>query len=125
MNHTRYGWPSSNTSTVEVDLVGHSWFFRREWLTKFWNDLPPVSGFDFMGEDMHLSFAVQRYLGISTYVPPHPTDDREMWGSTMPQRGVDVNAISMTGKASRMNYALKRLFELNWSILDDKKDRTQ
>lgn len=125
MNHTRYGWPSSNTSTVEVDLVGHSWFFKRDWLTLYWNDLPPVSGFDFMGEDMHLSFAVQRYLGISTYVPPHPPDSLEMWGSTMPQRGVDLNAISMTGKASRMNFALKRLFDLKWNTLKERHSLSQ
>ena len=125
MSHTRYGWPSANPSTVQVDLVGHSWFFKRDWLSSYWKDLPPVSGFDFMGEDMHISYAVQRYLGIATFVPPHPPDNQEIWGSTMPQRGVDLNAISMTGKASKMNYALKRLFDLGWTTIADNNNHLQ
>ena len=112
MDHQRYGWPSANTETVEVDLVGHSWFFLRDWLSFYWRDLPPVSGFSFMGEDMHLSFAVQKYLKLNTFVPPHPKDDEELWGSLYPSKGCDENAISMTGKASRMDFAVTRLLKL-------------
>jgi hypothetical protein len=116
MKHTRIGWPSPNISRQEVDLVGHSWFFKRQWLSSFWRDLPPVSGFDFMGEDMHMSYAIQQYLGLPTYVPPHPTDDRSLWGSVASQRGIDEHAISMTGKASRMDFAVKRLLDLGWKL---------
>src|SRR5690606_35792088 len=28
---TRYGWANPNETIVEVDIVGHCWFFRREW----------------------------------------------------------------------------------------------
>ena len=122
MNHIRYGWPSPSDKTHEVDLVGHSWFFKREWLSVYWNDLPPVSGFDFMGEDMHLSYAVQKYLDLKTFVPPHPISDKELWGSTRPERGQDFNAISMTGKASKMNYAISRLFKMGWRLIKESKE---
>jgi hypothetical protein len=116
MNHQRLGWPSPNSEIEEVDLVGHSWFFKRDWLSSYWRDLPPATGFDFMGEDMHMSFAIQKYLGLSTYVPPHPLDDRSLWGSIASQRGVDEHAISMTGKASRMDFAVNRLINLGWKL---------
>ena len=116
MNHTRYGWPNPNEETKQVDLVGHSWFFKRKWLEHYWNDLPPTSGYDFMGEDMHMSYAIQKHLGLGTYVPPHPPTDKELWGSLKPERGVDQFAISISGKATRMNFAIKRLFKLGWRL---------
>ena len=116
MNHRRFGWPSPNVETEEVDLVGHSWFFKREWLPFYWRDLPPAHGYDFMGEDMHMSFAIQKYLKLPTLVPPHPSDNHSLWGSIASSRGVDSHAISMTGKASRMDYAVKRLVDLGWRL---------
>jgi hypothetical protein len=116
MNHQRIGWPAPNADIELVDLVGHSWFFKREWLSSYWRDLPPTSGFDFMGEDMHMSYAIQKYLNLPTYVPPHPQDDRSYWGSIASQRGIDEHAISMTGKASRMDSAVKRLIKLGWQL---------
>jgi hypothetical protein len=117
MKHQRFGWPSQNTDVEEVDLVGHSWFFKREWLSSYWRDLPPVKGFEFMGEDMHMSYALQKYHALPTLVPPHPKNDQSLWGSVASQRGVDKYAISMTGKASRMDEAVKRLVRLGWKPL--------
>lgn len=116
MNHVRLGWPSANERIEEVDLVGHCWFFKRDWLSYYWRDMPPSQGFDFMGEDMHMSFAIQKYLGIRTYVPPHPSNDKSLWGSIASSRGVDLNAISMTGKASRMDFAVRRLCSMGWKL---------
>ena len=31
-----YGWDNPNINTEKVDIVGHSWFFKREWLGAFW-----------------------------------------------------------------------------------------
>src|SRR5262245_440806 len=31
-DRTLYGWHAPTTEAVEVDLVGHAWFLRREWL---------------------------------------------------------------------------------------------
>jgi hypothetical protein len=78
---TRVGWANPNSNTEEVDIVGHSWFFRREWLSTFWRELPDVKQTRLVGEDMHFSYTLQKYLNKKTYVPPHPVDDMEMWGS--------------------------------------------
>lgn len=118
LNNERFGWPSQNDKAVEVDLVGHSWFFKREWLPVFWKDLPPVEGYNFMGEDMQFSYALQKYLNIPTIVPPHPKNNMNLWGSTKPyESGSDNNAISMTGKASRINDAVRRLRSMGWRLL--------
>ena len=79
--NTRVGWSNPNSNTEEVDIVGHSWFFRREWLSTFWGELPDVKQTRLVGEDMHFSYTLQKYLNKKTYVPPHPVDDMEMWGS--------------------------------------------
>jgi len=79
--NTRVGWANPNNGIEEVDIVGHSWFFRREWLSTFWRELPDVKQTRLVGEDMHFSYTLQKYLNKKTYVPPHPIDDMEMWGS--------------------------------------------
>jgi hypothetical protein len=92
--NTRYGWDNPNEETIQVDIVGHCWFFKREWLTSFWRELPPL-GIDIVGEDMHFSYTLQKYLGLNTYVPPHPKDDKEMWGSIKGwEMGTEKNALS-------------------------------
>ncbi len=87
--HRRIGWCEPNEAVEEVDYVGHAWFFEREWLTAFWRELPDLDLFAFeaephalcAGEDMHFSYTLQKYLGLATYVPPHPAGDRSLWGS--------------------------------------------
>lgn len=93
--NTRYGWADINNSeTIMVDIVGHSWFFKREWLSSYWRDLPPI-GLNTVGEDMHFSYTIQKYLGLSTYVPPHPKDNKRMWGSLKGwEMGTEQNALS-------------------------------
>ena len=80
-HYLRFGWPHPNKKTIEVDLVGHAWFFEKEWLGSYWRDTPDTNHFKTCGEDMHFSYAIQKYLKLKTYVPPHPWNDLEMWGS--------------------------------------------
>jgi len=76
----RIGWDAPNTSIEKVDIVGHSWFFEKELLTAFWRELPDPK-FTTAGEDIHFSYSIQKYLNLNTYVPPHPPDDKSLWGS--------------------------------------------
>lgn len=76
-----FGWDKPNDKAEVVDIVGHAWFFKREWLGAFWRDLPPLGTSRMVGEDMHFSFMIQKYLGIRTIVPPHPLSDHSVWGS--------------------------------------------
>jgi len=94
----RVGWAEPNEKTERVDIVGHSWFFKREWLSTFWRELPELDHPMIVGEDMHFSVMLQKYLGLNTYVPPHPKDNKELWGSlpdTAWSIGQDNAALSM------------------------------
>jgi len=90
--HTRYGWSSQNDEVVEVDLVGHAWFFKREWLKYLWMEKPFTWE---NGEDIQFSYCVQKYGNIKTYCPPHPKNKIEMFSSTKGyEMGVDDKATS-------------------------------
>jgi len=86
----RYGHPKPSADILQVDIVGHSWFFKKDWL-RFYHREERL-GYSTCGEDYHFSFALQRQ-GIGTYVPPHPKTDRNLWGSLQPEFGEDKNAL--------------------------------
>lgn len=76
-----FGWDCPNEKTEVVDIVGHAWFFKRQWLSAFWAEQPPFGASRIVGEDIHFSFMLQKYLGIRTLVPPHPENQTDLWGS--------------------------------------------
>jgi len=126
-NHMRIGWANPNEKVERVDLVGHSWFFEREFLTAMWSELPPIESSFLCGEDMHFSYTLQKYKGLNTYVPPHPKDDTSMWGSLQGwQLGVDQHAIShmhlnqhnQTFRIEVDTY-FKRLLSNGWKLVTD------
>lgn len=72
------GWNMNPSPTTNmVDLVGHGWFFKREWTKYMWLEDPP--SWD-NGEDMFFSYVAKKH-GINTYVPPHPSNNIELWGN--------------------------------------------
>jgi hypothetical protein len=78
--------------------VGHSWFFKKEWLSDYWRELPDPK-YDICGEDMHFSYMLQKYKNLPTFVPPHPKDDMEMWGSIKgSEYGGDSNSLWETNQ---------------------------
>jgi len=120
ISYDRHGWANPNEETKQVDIVGHSWFFKREWLGAFWRDAP-VPESRICGEDMHFSYSIQKHLGLGTFVPPHPKDDQEMWGSNPSlafQYGVDKNAISVNHHASAFGKALKTTIDKGFKLLE-------
>ncbi len=121
--NTKYGWTSNhNNEVVEVDLVGHSWFMKKEYLKYLWYE-DPVSWEN--GEDMQLSYLAQKYGNINTYVPPHPNKNKELWGS-LPELGVsygnDNNASwrKKTHNTLRDNI-VKAQITRGWILVKDKK----
>jgi hypothetical protein len=80
MNHD-VGIYCPNENTTAVDIVGHSWFFKREWLYAFWGCADLKFENNLAGEDIHFSFAMQKFLGIPTLVPRHPINDTSLWGA--------------------------------------------
>jgi hypothetical protein len=120
LEHTRYGWDNPNEETVRVDIVGHCWFFKREWLSAFWREFAPVE-YSFVGEDMFFSYAIQKYLGLNTYVPPHPKNDKDMWGSTLGWQCGNVKPTSaIPGRISEMNSFYCYLIQKGFEIINSK-----
>lgn len=91
-HYIRFGWPpaGNNETPVRIDVTGHNWFFKKEWLSHMFRELPDPK-YNICGEDMHFSFMLQKYAGIHSYVPPHPRSDKELWGSIHDWGGDNVS----------------------------------
>lgn len=101
-----------NYLTQEVDLVGHAWFFKREWLKHMWAEYP-LSWEN--GEDIQFSYLCQKYGDIKTYVPPHPLNKEEMWGSIEPEHGQDkVASWRKTNHMPLRNMIVKECVDNGW-----------
>jgi cellulose synthase/poly-beta-1,6-N-acetylglucosamine synthase-like glycosyltransferase len=101
INHEQIGWNSHNKNIEEVDLVGHCWFLKREWLKYFWMEDPPLWN---NCEDLHLSYTCLKYGNIKTYIASHPSEHINLWGSIKGlEYGTDDMASSM-GPASGSFY---------------------
>ncbi len=96
----RMGWEGTNEVLEFVDVVGHCWFFRKEWARYFWDEPPLLKTF---GEDIHFC-AMLRKQGIRAACPPHPRSDKSLWGSLYPGRGIDRVAISKAKGKSQEYY---------------------
>ena len=91
----RYGWGGNNNSIMPVDIVGHSWFFKKEWMSYFSRETPQINEMFCNGEDIHFSYMLQKYANIPTCVPPHPSHDLSLFGSipnTAWEYGCDGNS---------------------------------
>ena len=100
----RIGWDGPSFDIREVDMVCHSWFFRRAWLPQLFTIVPDYNMMFRAGEDMGLSFAFQQ-IGIKTYVPAHPAGDFDMFGShpgLARKYGVEEVGISMDPESERL-----------------------
>jgi len=93
----RMGWEAQNENLEFVDLVGHSWFFKKRWMQYFWLEEPLLKTF---GEDIHFCSMLAKH-GIRCACPPHSASDKSFWGSLHPERGVDSVAISVSKDRSK------------------------
>lgn len=120
-DHIRVGWPSMNPVITPVDLVGHAWFLQPIHLRNLWAN-PPISFEN--GEDIQLSFFAQKDSHIGTYCPPHPVDNKELWGSTRAiELGVDKVAMS-TGITiphhvffAQRDYVVGKAIDMGWRTI--------
>lgn len=123
--HQKYGWNGKKSKKIErVDLVGHGWFFKKEWAKYMWYE-DPISWDN--GEDIQFSFLCQKHGGINTFVPPHPSKQTNLWGNSfeMGKRvGEDKNATYLTynNHFKIRNHLCKNYIERGWDICkNDKK----
>jgi len=105
----RYGWDGPSENIEQVDIVGHSWFFEREWLSELWKFNPDYDTMLCAGEDIAFSYQLQQ-IGINTYVPPHPVNNINLWGSipnTAWKYGNDNASIYLNEGSDKFDKVLK------------------
>ena len=126
--YIRHGWVKPNAAVEQVDLVGHSWFFKKEWLSTYWREQPDPK-YNICGEDMHFSYMLQKYLGLNTYVPIHDPNDIETWGSIKGAKyGGDSNSMWETNQptidGTSFKFAMNEYFVLQrrsgWKLINEK-----
>jgi hypothetical protein len=96
---------AANEQTAQVDIVGHSWFFRREWLAAYWAEYSTKFDNPLAGEDIHFSYAIQKHFSLPTLVPPHRISNPDEWGSDprfAREIGEELMAISKGAKAMQV-----------------------
>ncbi len=110
-----------NSVTERVDIVGHSWFFRKIWLSQFWGLSEDRFSDNLAGEDIHFSYAIQKILDLPTLVPPHPLEDLSLWGSNpglARQLGGGKESISQSRESlKRFENALQHYRKLGFKTL--------
>ena len=120
-SHFRVGWQGNLNHTVEVDFVGHSWFFKREWLPCLFNAPLELRKYKLVGEDMSFSYQLLTEKNIKTYVPPHYKRNKEFHGSLKKyanDMGSSNEAISLnSANVKMMKEALMFLLGHSWNIL--------
>ena len=121
VQHDRCGWPTQNSETTRVDLVGHAWFFKREWLRYLWQEKPVTWN---NGEDIHFSAACKIYGGIRSFVPKMPINDMSMWGDLELHLGTDEHATWRKNNHSVLRGdTVKYWVEKGWKPLILEKER--
>jgi glycosyltransferase involved in cell wall biosynthesis len=119
-----YGVYGHSDTTQEVDIVGHSWFFKRSWLGAYWAEYGNRFNDPLAGEDIHFSFALQKHLSLPTLVPPHPESDLSMWGSnpeTSRKLGSQNQGISQSlGSMKVFENALQHYRSLGFRVISEK-----
>ena len=116
----RIGWPGPNKETRQVDIVGHSWFFKREWLSALFSEMPTWPDMFTAGEDIAFSAGLQK-IGVPTFVPPHPPGEEELYGSIPKSAwayGMEPVGISMNSSGySKFDVCLKHFIERGFVTL--------
>ena len=123
-NYYRVGWEGNLNHTAEVDFVGHSWFFKKEWLEYLFDAPAQIQECKLCGEDMSFSYELLKH-NIKTFVPPHPKNNLEMFGSN-PQKAWELGsnkcAISMNeNNLNNMKKAISYLID-DWQTLNKRKE---
>jgi len=120
-----YGWRCPSAEAVPVDIAGHCWFLPADWLRHFSRE-PKPPGIWTAGEDYHLSFIVQKYLGRSTVAAPHPAKNRSLWGSLKGYRyGNDRAALyTKPGEMAKKRRVHEYYRARGWRLLCDGEQTT-
>jgi hypothetical protein len=120
--NSKVGWNGVKSSeSIEVDLVGHAWFFKQEYAKFMWLEQPP--SWD-NGEDMFFSYVAKKN-NIKTFVPPHPKNNVSLWSNNPKldnNMGRDANAHSLANPnhVQQRNNIVKALINRGWKRVESK-----
>lgn len=121
LEYEEVGTHNPNERAMQVDIVGHNWVIKREYLGDFWGAYSKAFPSRFAGEDIHVSFALQSSQGIKTVVPPHPRENPELWGEKPTIEIIDgtgQEALSRSPEGlRRFEKALKHYRELGFETI--------
>ena len=115
--HFHVGWHAPVEKRVQVDFVGHSWFFPKKCLDYMFDGTQEFQNLKYVGEDMCISFKAKEH-GIKTFVPPHTVGDYSVWGS-IPlfgnMFGVSAGALSVSmNNLNAMQEAVRLFVKGGW-----------
>jgi len=118
--HHKFGWNGPNENIERVDLVGHAWFFKQEWIKYMWYEKP--FSWD-NGEDIMFSYLIQKYGGINTFVPPHPLNNMNLWSSTpqfaMEHGNDDVASFKQSPHYGERDLVCLKSINNNWKTVNN------
>ncbi len=116
-SYKRWGWDGFCDFTKEVDFVGHSWFLEKDWLGTMWINSSSFYKNKYVAEDAFLSYSLKKWLKIKTFVPPHPKNQIELFGS-IPEKALkygqekDIAIGFNVTQLDNMNKALNLLVDI-------------
>lgn len=119
----KVGWNGVKSERpMEVDFVGHTWFFRQGLAKHMWSEAP--YSWD-NAEDMTFSYLCQKHGGVKTFVPPHNGTNHDKWCTESgPARhhGRDRNASWKMGDHVPLRIeTIKYYTSKGWKTLNDVK----
>ena len=99
---------------VEVDYVGHCWFFRTEWIREFWKFPQPT--FE-TGEDISFCASLKISKGIRSFVSSKAISD-EIGDSDRRKYGTDINSsyTNVSGQI-RKDIIIPHWKNLGWKLI--------
>tara|TARA_B000000557_G_C20794655_1_gene452658 strand:+ start:801 stop:1544 length:744 start_codon:yes stop_codon:yes gene_type:complete len=102
---------------TKVDFVGHSWFFKKEWLFNMWSEDPLTWE---NGEDIHFAALNKIKANIDCYVPKMTIEDKSYWGDLETHLGDDLHATFKKQDHNSTRASIIKIYIKNygWKIIN-------
>lgn len=106
-----------NERLVEVDLVGHSWFMKKEFVRYMFSEEPYSWN---NAEDIQLAAIAKSKGKVGSFVPPHPVGQEELWGCLPQYNGLGNDWVATSVRSNHYelrSQAVEFYKEKGWEVL--------